>query len=333
MPLEGSPGPAVFGRADGPSCSRRPQHHRSAATPPLLPEQPAAAESRRRRTRQQRKPEAGRRRSARRQRGAEIRRRFARSGCGFTRPSYVASRDLQKSGTELLQQLAANRSGRRSDLTPASTPIVTLCARLSLTCSCQWPASLIVEQSLLLLELEAPFDKRGVQLARRRMAKRWHPDIAPPGPPARAPAPPPGDQRSSRPARATGRGIARRPGQPQRRQGLGGGRPPRSRGRGSPRLRGRAARPRIRRRTAPSTTRSAPASPTTRSSTATPAACHIRSGASAPSAASTSLARATTSSSGRECRSRSASGRFRPGRCSSSTSQSPIRAPTASSGS
>jgi tetratricopeptide (TPR) repeat protein len=38
-----------------------------------------------------------------------------------------------------------------------------------------------LEQSLLLLELEAPFDKRAVQLARRRMAKQWHPDIAPPG--------------------------------------------------------------------------------------------------------------------------------------------------------
>jgi tetratricopeptide (TPR) repeat protein len=38
-----------------------------------------------------------------------------------------------------------------------------------------------IEQSLLLLELEAPFEKRDVQLARRRMAKRWHPDIAPPG--------------------------------------------------------------------------------------------------------------------------------------------------------
>src|SRR5947199_6978004 len=34
---------------------------------------------------------------------------------------------------------------------------------------------------MLLLELEAPFDQRAVQLARRRMAKRWHPDIAPPG--------------------------------------------------------------------------------------------------------------------------------------------------------
>ena len=38
-----------------------------------------------------------------------------------------------------------------------------------------------VEQSALLLEIEPPFDKRDIQLARRRMAKRWHPDIAPPG--------------------------------------------------------------------------------------------------------------------------------------------------------
>ncbi|HEY0517692.1 MAG TPA: tetratricopeptide repeat protein [Solirubrobacteraceae bacterium] len=38
-----------------------------------------------------------------------------------------------------------------------------------------------VEQHLLLLELQAPFGKRDVQLARRRMAKRWHPDIAPAG--------------------------------------------------------------------------------------------------------------------------------------------------------
>jgi tetratricopeptide (TPR) repeat protein len=38
-----------------------------------------------------------------------------------------------------------------------------------------------VEQAMLLLEVEAPFDQRTVQLARRRMAKRWHPDIAPPG--------------------------------------------------------------------------------------------------------------------------------------------------------
>src|SRR5947209_6461855 len=43
------------------------------------------------------------------------------------------------------------------------------------------PHVLDIEQSLLLLELEPPFDKRDVQLARRRMAKQWHPDIAPPG--------------------------------------------------------------------------------------------------------------------------------------------------------
>jgi hypothetical protein len=38
-----------------------------------------------------------------------------------------------------------------------------------------------IEQQMLLLEVEPPFDKRDVQLARRRMAKRWHPDIAPAG--------------------------------------------------------------------------------------------------------------------------------------------------------
>ena len=42
-------------------------------------------------------------------------------------------------------------------------------------------AILDVEQQMLLLEIEPPFDKRDVQLARRRMAKRWHPDIAPAG--------------------------------------------------------------------------------------------------------------------------------------------------------
>jgi tetratricopeptide (TPR) repeat protein len=43
------------------------------------------------------------------------------------------------------------------------------------------PTVLDIEQSILLLEVEAPFDKRDIQLARRRMAKVWHPDIAPPG--------------------------------------------------------------------------------------------------------------------------------------------------------
>lgn len=43
------------------------------------------------------------------------------------------------------------------------------------------PNVLDIEQGLLLLELEPPFTKRDVQLARRRMAKRWHPDVAPQG--------------------------------------------------------------------------------------------------------------------------------------------------------
>jgi tetratricopeptide (TPR) repeat protein len=43
------------------------------------------------------------------------------------------------------------------------------------------PQVLDIEQAILLLEIEPPFGKRDVQLARRRLAKVWHPDIAPPG--------------------------------------------------------------------------------------------------------------------------------------------------------
>jgi tetratricopeptide (TPR) repeat protein len=43
------------------------------------------------------------------------------------------------------------------------------------------PQVVDIEQAVLLLEVEPPFDKRDIQLARRRMAKQWHPDIAPPG--------------------------------------------------------------------------------------------------------------------------------------------------------
>src|SRR5919199_2261048 len=43
------------------------------------------------------------------------------------------------------------------------------------------PQVLDIEQAVLLLEIEPPFDKRDIQLARRRMAKVWHPDVAPPG--------------------------------------------------------------------------------------------------------------------------------------------------------
>jgi tetratricopeptide (TPR) repeat protein len=43
------------------------------------------------------------------------------------------------------------------------------------------PSVLDLEQALLLLEIEPPFDQRDVQLARRKLAKVWHPDLAPPG--------------------------------------------------------------------------------------------------------------------------------------------------------
>src|SRR3954463_16217558 len=43
------------------------------------------------------------------------------------------------------------------------------------------PQVLDIEQAVLLLEIDPPFDKRDIQVARRRQAKRWHPDIAPPG--------------------------------------------------------------------------------------------------------------------------------------------------------
>src|SRR5436309_9561291 len=48
-------------------------------------------------------------------------------------------------------------------------------------CETVMPQVLDLEQAVLLLEVEPPFDKRDVQLARRRLAKQWHPDIAPPG--------------------------------------------------------------------------------------------------------------------------------------------------------
>src|SRR6478735_1735809 len=43
------------------------------------------------------------------------------------------------------------------------------------------PQVLDIEQAVLLLEIEPPFDKRDIQVARRKLAKVWHPDIAPPG--------------------------------------------------------------------------------------------------------------------------------------------------------
>jgi tetratricopeptide (TPR) repeat protein len=43
------------------------------------------------------------------------------------------------------------------------------------------PQVLDIEQAIMLLEIEPPFGKREIQLARRKLAKVWHPDIAPPG--------------------------------------------------------------------------------------------------------------------------------------------------------
>jgi tetratricopeptide (TPR) repeat protein len=43
------------------------------------------------------------------------------------------------------------------------------------------PQVVDIEQAVLLLEVDPPFGKRDIQLARRRLAKRWHPDVAPPG--------------------------------------------------------------------------------------------------------------------------------------------------------
>src|SRR5919202_6572307 len=43
------------------------------------------------------------------------------------------------------------------------------------------PPVLDIEQAVLLLEIEPPFDKREAPPLRRKMAKVWHPDIAPPG--------------------------------------------------------------------------------------------------------------------------------------------------------
>ena len=81
------------------------------------------------------------------------------------------------------------------------------------------PQVLDIEQSVLLLELEPPFDKRAVQLARRRMAKRWHPDIAPPGRQMEHERHLKAINEAADQLECAGRGLARRQGQPQRGQG------------------------------------------------------------------------------------------------------------------
>ena len=134
------------------------------------------------------------------------------------------------------------------------------------------------------------------------MAKRWHPDIAPPGrqleherhlkainEAADQLEQLAEESRGGRVIAQRGEGQRRRRAQAPRR---GGRRAPTTRSSASARSSGRPGR---------ATTRSARACPTTRSCTATRAACPIPSGASGRSTASTSPATATTSSSGRAC--------------------------------
>ena len=98
--------------------------------------------------------------------------RFRAISRGQAKPAARASRAI---GTELSQSV---RSG-----TECARPVTIKLLRSGPTAANLMAMARILdlEQALLLLELEAPFDKRQVQLARRRMAKRWHPDIAPPG--------------------------------------------------------------------------------------------------------------------------------------------------------
>ena len=147
-----------------------------------------------------------------------------------------------------------------------------------------------IEQALLLLELEPPFDKRDVQLARRRQAKVWHPDLAPPGKQVEherhLKAINEAADQLERIAEGSrgGTRVAQR-GQGQRRGRAQGARRRRA---AAPTRRSSASAPP--RPTAPSTTRSARACPTTRSCTATRAASPTPSGASAGQRASTSPA-------------------------------------------
>ena len=164
------------------------------------------------------------------------------------------------------------------------------------------PQILDIEQAVLLLELEPPFDKREVQLARRRMAKRWHPDIAPPGRQheherhlkAINEAADQLEQiaEESRGGKVSRNAVKVSAAAARKRRAEEGARAY------AEEQRRRAARG----RPGAATTRSARACPTTRSCTATRAACPIPSGASARSTASTSPATATTSSSGRASR-------------------------------
>ena len=101
------------------------------------------------------------------------------------------------------------------------------------------PQVLDIEQAVLLLEIEPPFDKRDIQLARRRLAKRWHPDIAPPGRQLEHERHLKAINEAADQLELARRGVARRHGLQERRQG----RRPRPRASAAPR-RARAPTPR-----------------------------------------------------------------------------------------
>ncbi len=157
------------------------------------------------------------------------------------------------------------------------------------------PTSVLdIEQHLLLLELEAPFNKRDVQLARRRMAKRWHPDVAPRRDASTSTSAI--SRRSTRPPISSSAWPRARAGDMSRVTPSRSAPPPH--GANARRQVGEPTRPSSEpvhmRRTAPRTTRSAVACPTTPSCTATRAASPIPSGAWARSRGSTSPTTAET---------------------------------------
>ena len=185
------------------------------------------------------------------------------------------------------------------------------------------PQVLDIEQAVLLLEIEPPFDKRDIQLARRRMAKRWHPDIAPPGKQLEherhlKAVNEAADQleqlaEESRGGKVTKNAVKVSAAAARKRRAEEGARAyaeeQRQRAQDADQ---RQARP----------VRLARARPLGRAPLrALPLLSRV--GRRAASTASTSPAAATTSSSGRACRSSSASARCRPARCSSSTSGKP----------
>ena len=106
------------------------------------------------------------------------------------------------------------------------------------------PTVLDIEQALLLLELEPPFDKRGGAARAAPAGEGLAPRSRASGQAGRPRAAPEGDQRGGGRARAHRGDLARRDGQPQRGEGQRRGGAQGARGGGPPRLRGRAAPPR-----------------------------------------------------------------------------------------